>query len=343
MKSIYNKFINCIIFSIIGILAYHLLANFSGLREIVHSETNYIFGYFYFIFTFNIIGYALIKLSYIMRKRISSSQHPKTYLILLYGIIGILLFILNYGIIILFKNIFGLAQPFTIFFPGYRLLVILWFIEMIILSLLMTNHTMMNNLQMQKQSAQLIEENNQAKYLALQEQLNPHFLFNSLNTLIAEIEYDPHNAVEFTRRLSDVYRYVLQSQQRTQVSIIEELEFIKAYLYLLKVRKGNYITFKNQLSTEQSAYIIPPLALQTVFENIYKHNTISSQKMMTIELYIQDEYVCVRNTLHKKQSNYSQGTGLKNLASRCELMFHKTLQIEEDAHFFTVKIPYLYE
>ena len=114
------------------------------------------------------------------------------------------------------------------------------------------------------------EENNKAQYVALQGQLNPHFLFNNLNTLIAEIEYDPSNAVLFTRNLSDAYRYVLQCQDKMLISVADELQFINAYLFLHRVRIGDFISVEYNISDNYLDSKIPPLTLQLLIENVIK-------------------------------------------------------------------------
>lgn len=106
--------------------------------------------------------------------------------------------------------------------------------ELVILGLLLAFRAIREMLRLQQHTAALQEENNTARYVALQNQVNPHFLFNSLNTLIAEIEYNPRNAVEFTRNLSNVYRYVLQCQDKTLVTLGDELDFLDAFLFCIK-------------------------------------------------------------------------------------------------------------
>ena len=110
------------------------------------------------------------------------------------------------------------------------MLITIWLVELVVLGLLLANRSTQKALRLQQRAAVLQAENDTARYTALQSQLNPHFLFNSLNTLIAEIEYNPQNAVHFTKHLSSVYRYVLQSQDKTLVTLGEELEFIRSYL-----------------------------------------------------------------------------------------------------------------
>lgn len=151
-------------------------------------------------------------------------------------------FLLNYGLLVSAKLLAGASRPFTFYAGGKFVLVLVWLVELVILGLLLAFRAIREMLRLQQHTAALQEENNTARYVALQNQVNPHFLFNSLNTLIAEIEYNPRNAVEFTRNLSNVYRYVLQCQDKTLVTLGDELDFLDAFLFLHKVRLGDCIT-----------------------------------------------------------------------------------------------------
>lgn len=197
-------------------------------------------------------------------------------------------------------------------------------------------------MQLQHRAAELQEENNVARYTALQSQLNPHFLFNSLNTLIAEIEYNPTNAVCFTRNLSNVYRYVLQCQDKALVSLSEELTFMKAYLFLHEVRLGNCIASAVDVPADSLVCLVT-LTLQLLVENIIKHNSITISKPMTIQIWVEGELLIVRNAIHAKQSTISSGIGLKNLSNRCKLISGKEIVVENNGEVFTVKIPLSYE
>ena len=188
-----------------------------------------------------------------------------------------------------------------------------------------------------------IKSRTEAELKNLRNQLNPHFLFNSLNTLIAEIEYNPQNAVHFTKHLSSVYRYVLQSQDKTLVTLGEELEFIRSYLFLHEVRLGNCLTCQNNVPAEYAEKMLPPLTLQLLVENVIKHNSITPGKPMVITIRIEDEYLSVSNPIHPKKSVASSGIGLENLAKRCELMSGKKIIIKNETEKFTVKVPLLYE
>ncbi|MEG1748103.1 MAG: histidine kinase, partial [Tannerellaceae bacterium] len=211
--------------------------------------------------------------------------------------------------------------------------------------------TMVNNFYRQmialhQRAAQLEDNSIQAQYAALQSQLNPHFLFNSLNTLISEIEYNPHNAALFTRHLSDVYRYILQCQEQRLVTLRSELEFLNSYIFLHKVRLGDCIRVKNLLPESLLEAKLPPLTLQLLAENVIKHNTIRSGKPMTIVLSYDDdddELLVMSNEISPKKGVAPSGTGLKNLAARYQLICDRTIHIEEDTQSFTVKIPLLNE
>ena len=153
-----------------------------------------------------------------------SYTHLDVYKRQVYIGVMLLFLLLNYGLLVAAKLMGRAENPFTFQIGGIRILLVVWLVELVILGLLLANRSIKNALRLQQKAAQLQKENNAARYTALQNQLNPHFLFNSLNTLIAEIEYNPSNAVRFTRNLSDVYRYVLQSQDKTLITLGEELE-----------------------------------------------------------------------------------------------------------------------
>lgn len=330
------------IFSILGILAYLLLVNFSNLPIKDSAALSY-WGYLYFIAIFNLIGFLLIRFSNWISEKIEMYMIKPWRVVMLYSFVATLLFLLNYILLTTAKMLAGVHEPFLFENGGYRVLLVVWFIELIIIGLLLVNRSALTSLRIQKEAARLQDENNKARYIALQNQLNPHFLFNSLNTLIAEIEYDPKNAVNFTRNLSDVYRYVLQCQHKPLVSLHEELEFMQAYIFLHKVRLGDYILMDNQIGKEYMETMLPPLTLQLLIENVIKHNSISSGKPVRITLRINSQHLVVSNTVHLKKTRIPSGTGLQNLANRYLLILNKPIEIVRTEEMFTVKLPLQYE
>ena len=251
--------------------------------------------------------------------------------------------LLNYGLLVTAKLLIGTTHPFTFPNGGLRILIVVWLVELAILGLLLANRSMQATLRLQQQAADLQKENNTARYTALQNQLNPHFLFNSLNTLIAEIEYDPANAVHFTKNLSNVYRYVLQCQEKPLITLGEELEFMKAYLFLHKVRLGDCIHCDTDIPQDELDRLLPPLTLQLLIENVIKHNSITPGKPMSIRIGLEGDYLVVSNPIHPRKSTTSEGVGLRNSANRCKLLTGKEIGISEKYGVFTVKIPLSYE
>ena len=272
-----------------------------------------------------------------MNRLYSNNLRWKWKFIAVYIGVMLLFLLLNYGLLVAAKLMGRAENPFTFQIGGIRILLVVWLVELVILGLLQ------NALRLQQKAAQLQKENNAARYTALQNQLSPHFLFNSLNTLIAEIEYNPSNAVRFTRNLSDVYRYVLQSQDKTLITLGEELEFIQSYLFLHEVRLGNSHPCNITIPTEAMEYQLPPLTLQLLVENVIKHNSINSNKPMDITIQIADHFLVVSNPIHAKKNDTTSGVGLQNLSNRCKLMIGTDIIINNENQIFTVKVPLIYE
>ena len=175
----------------------------------------------------------------------------------------------------------------------------------------------------------------------LKNQVNPHFLFNSLNTLSSLIITHPDVAERFIIRLSSIYRYILENSQKDRVSLKDELEFISKYHDLHKVRdEDKILLIINTPNAER--YNILPVSLQILIENAIKHNMATRESPLTISIYLEDEYVVVKNNLQKMSVQLkSTMIGLKNLAERVRLITGRDLIIDEKNNFFTVKIPLL--
>ncbi|NBP68553.1 MAG: hypothetical protein EBU52_07385 [Cytophagia bacterium] len=183
------------------------------------------------------------------------------------------------------------------------------------------------------------KESMTATYESLKSQVNPHFLFNSLNALTNLVYEDQDKAVKFIKQLSEVYRYVLDTRDKELVPIEEELHFLNAYTYLQHIRFGDKLKIENKLNTIQS--LVAPLALQMLVENAVKHNEISQDKPLTIRLYSEAGYIIVENTLQRRVNSgeSSSGMGLDNITKRYHFLSNQEVLISEDAHYFTVKLP----
>lgn len=172
----------------------------------------------------------------------------------------------------------------------------------------------------------------------LKNQINPHFLFNSFNTLTSLIEEAPDLAVAYVEKLSDFFRNILQYREKDLISLEEELAVLDSYLFLLHKRYGNNLLVEIELQPTEG-YIVP-LALQLLVENAVKHNIVSASKPLHLRFYAEDDYWVVENSLQPRLSRPdSTGLGLKNIVKRYELLTHKEVRLEQTDHFFRVGIP----
>jgi sensor histidine kinase YesM len=181
----------------------------------------------------------------------------------------------------------------------------------------------------------------QAELEALKNQIDPHFIFNSLNTLSFLITRDPQSARLYNDTLAKVYRYILSNKEKDLVILREEIEFVSNYFYLLKIRFGDAISMIiefTDLSSEE--FLIPPISLQALVENAIKHNEFNDRLPLTINVSISSAYVIVKNLINPK--NYSSPTskiGLGNLENRYRLITKRNIIIENNFKSFTVKLP----
>jgi hypothetical protein len=194
-------------------------------------------------------------------------------------------------------------------------------------------------------SANELEELKQLKlmsdYNALQDQLNPHFLFNNLSILKSMIIYDQYSAVDFTQNFTDFYRYVLQSRGKTTVLLKDEIELLYSYIAIHKERLGENLQVKIDIGNDSIEKNIPPLSLQLLVENAIKHNIAGKENPLMIEVFTDTDSITVKNNLQPKESFYSTRNGLKNLVQRYKLIAEKEVEINQNEEFFTVKLPLL--
>ncbi len=181
-----------------------------------------------------------------------------------------------------------------------------------------------------------------AKFESLKNQIDPHFLFNSLNVLSSLIEENPENAQRFTTSLSKIYRYVLEQKDKELVSVEEELAFAKTYMNLLKMRFENSLFYELPTTIINSEAKVVPLSLQLLLENTVKHNVVSEQKPLHIRIYVDGDYLAIQNDFQKKEVLQSrQGVGLQNIINRYGIITNRKVLIEQNEQTFTVKLPIL--
>ncbi|ULQ55255.1 histidine kinase [Flavihumibacter rivuli] len=192
------------------------------------------------------------------------------------------------------------------------------------------------------EAKELKKLNLQMQVDSLKVQIQPHFLFNSLNTLVGLIEMDQSRAVRFTEGLAHVYRYLLDATNQTVIGLADELRFTKNYFFLLKNRYPHGLYLDIELEEESlDQYQVLPLSLQLLIENAVKHNVITRARPLYIKVTInkEDQCIIVRNNLQRKNNPAPTGMGLAHLGKKLILLNAGKLKIEEKEGIFSVIIP----
>jgi hypothetical protein len=179
------------------------------------------------------------------------------------------------------------------------------------------------------------------QYESLRNQVNPHFLFNSLNALSELVYENQALAVKYIHQLSKVYRYVLDSRNTEAATLRDELDFVESFVFLQKIRFGENLDVSIEVKKSDSEFILP-LSLQILIENAIKHNVVSEEDPLRISIYKNDQYIVVNNELRKKESmDEGTGIGLENIRMRYKYLTDQPVTIEESEKEFVVKIPIL--
>jgi sensor histidine kinase YesM len=178
------------------------------------------------------------------------------------------------------------------------------------------------------------------QYEALKSQVNPHFLFNNLNSLTSLISTNPEKAIDFVKKLSEVYRYVLDQKDRELVDLETELKFLESYVFLQKIRFGNNLEVK--VDADAGNFKVIPLSVQMLVENAIKHNEISDKNPLKIRIFTDDDqYLTVENGLQKKSGSEGTGSGIQNIRDRYDFFSDRKVNISFNTERFRVSIPLL--
>lgn len=188
----------------------------------------------------------------------------------------------------------------------------------------------------------LQKENAILQYRQLKSQITPHFLFNSLNVLVSTINKDRDTAVEYTKKLSAVYRYVLTQDLQDTVTLKEEMDFIDNYIGILRARFDKGLEFRFDINPDDMPKFIPPMSLQLLIENAVKHNAVLPDDPLVINILTDHCILIVSNNLKPRVScNPGIGIGLKNLSKKYEIIAGTDISVLKDSNTFTVKLPLL--
>lgn len=192
------------------------------------------------------------------------------------------------------------------------------------------------------EAEQFKKENLEFRFDRLKNQVNPHFLFNSLNTLASLVYKDQEKASSFIRQMARVYRYVLENRDKEIVTLAEELNFLDGFISLVKIRFEEAFFFENKVEESFLDRCIPPMTLQLLIENALKHNIVSPSKPLTLKLFIQDDYLIAQNNLQLKLTpEISTKTGLENIRNRYGFLTRKPVRVQNLTQIFQVEVPLL--
>jgi len=293
------------------------------------------------LFVTFLVTFCLFVLNYFVLKPINSSRRLNIWTILLAILItGTAVTILSDSFFALKHLIYGTSHSsrFNLLYTFRDL-----FIAIVVLSCVFIIRNINEKQVIRFENEKLIRENLQSQYESLKNQVSPHFLFNSLTALKTLITDDPKNALLYLNDLSQVLRYTLQSNENQTVSLFDEMEAAKSYIFLIKTRFNTNLNIVFNTQERYNYYRLPPLAIQTLLENAVKHNEISKRHPLDITLSTTDnDSLLVTNTLQEKLSlEPGTGIGLSNLSKQYKLLSGLDIRISNSNNVFRVEVPLL--
>jgi two-component system LytT family sensor kinase len=303
--------------------------HFNIYETIANSAITFLFSLFvwyYNVFTLPVYSSRDIAKGFSIKRLVKSLALGITVMFLLACIQQYLLSHLNFGHAMLMVEVRGILISLT-FFMFIQLLYHSYHNQQVSIEL---ERTKMDNLG--------------AQYELLKQQVNPHFLFNSLNTLKYMVESRDEHTVQFVLKLSDFYRFTLESRKLDLITLGEELKILDAYVFLLKARFEEGIQLAIDVDRQYYSTYIPPFTLQLLVENCIKHNIVSLERPLHININTEKDLIIVRNHMQlKRNPENSMGMGLENINQRYLHLLDKKIDILSDDQFFTIKLPIIYE
>ncbi len=321
------------IVSLVGVIIMQLIVHSSDLKTL--GRPNF-FDYLRVILSFNLLSEMHIVLDNILEYFLPIPEKlRRRFAIQIPMNIGLIIVVFQFMNIISPHDI---EAPKSVLYMGSAL-------GLVFVTIISSGHLLMRLMEKWVYAQQRIDEMKQEKlqmdYNALQDQLNPHFLFNNLSVLKSLIIYNKNAAVNFTENFTDVYRYVLKSKDKMLVEFRHERKFMDSYIGLHKERIGEGLNVIFSIEKEVLDKEIAPLTLQLLVENAIKHNVASKESPLTIEIKTQNGFLIVENTLQLKEASYSTLTGLKNLINRYQIISEIPVEVKMENEKFIVKIPLL--
>ncbi|EGV44239.1 histidine kinase [Bizionia argentinensis JUB59] len=338
-----NRFIKniALVFGI-GIVVFVIGNALSGGFESKSADALFTNFMFYQLYAF-VLGYSNMQFFYYIGKY--NLWNDQVFNRILFGIVGsVVITLIGLFFLHMFESMVYENESFSTFVENesYRDYIFgLW----MSITIVIVFHAVFFFKQAQEKKvkeSQIVAQTQTAKFDALKNQLDPHFLFNSLNVLSSLIEENPENAQKFTTSLSKIYRYVLEQKNKDLVSVDDELEFARTYMLLLKMRFEDSLIFDIPEQSLNPDSKVVPLSLQLLLENAVKHNMVTSSKPLHIKIYEHKGNLVVENNLQTKQVlKKGSGVGLSNITERYALLTAKKVFINQEATVFAVSIPML--
>lgn len=264
-------------------------------------------------------------------------EWPSAIKMVLLVIVDLLMLLM---VIVLYQTLYPLffKEPLSRVENGYvvftlaNLLVVLFFIARLL-------RVSTDKQESRIENEQLKQQNLENELAALKNQIDPHFLFNSLNSLTSLIR-DNEKATQFVKKLSYMYRYILQSSETDLVSVKEELKFLESYSFLMETRYRDRLSIEVRIDEHLMQHELPPLALQLLVENSVKHNEISASNPLTVVVYSKENSIFVENPIRTRSTlAEGTGTGLLNLKKRYLLLLKRELKVSTENNIFKVELP----
>jgi sensor histidine kinase YesM len=318
-------------------IAIPLLTGLFG--KLSYRDTSYWLGFLYFILLATLIWQGNRYLLFRTRKRFTWFDRPIEKLILLFMNNIFFTTPLTVAWLCMWYNFAGFSSIKwdTILIVSLVNVICVLFVTHVYETVFMVKEQQNEQLK----NAELQRAKAEAELAALKNQVDPHFMFNSLNTLTYLIKSDGPKALQFTENLADVYRYILSQKDQTLVLLEDELDFTHKYTDLLHLRFGQALLIKKRFDSRfEKEFLIPPTSVFVAFENAVKHNEISEKVPMQIDVELQNDKLIISNTIRERKSSpHSSRIGLKNLDERFKLITGKGISSEKKIDRFIVEFP----
>lgn len=288
------------------------------------------------------VMYGLVKLGGWMNKTLSWEKSPGGRFYLQIFAITFFVILMVMGIRTLF-NLFIFPVGFIRLLDEVVVGVFFFFVTLLLVFIDLGIHLLDKWRISQAEIERFKKANLETQFEMLRTQVNPHFLFNSLNTLSSLIYENQDTASNYVREMSSVYRYILEKRKSDIVTLREELNFTESYVFMLSLRFEDKIKFELNIDSRFHDKVVAPLTLQILIENAVKHNVVSQKKPLTIQIFTRnDNTLVVKNNLQAKANNsYSTGIGLDNIKNRLKILTDREMVVEKTETDFIVTVPLL--